>query len=597
MKFHRPLLAVTFLWMLGGAAHAQGVSLESLVKSSQTAMEASQWEDALDLNKRVISRFGQENPYRLYGAQFGTVFYRKGVCEMKLKRWPEAMRSFEECYQNFPNTGADQANLYQKLALLKWGEAAMGAEDWKLAINQFSKFTDERDQTRDVFPQGSFHINFAICHYRLGNLAEGNDHLEIAIRNKVNFPTPETGIVAGFQALVEAAVAKRDEQVMLDFIGKNRGELIISQDEMAKYSGVFLKLAGDALTADMQRAALALYQFVPDTGEDSTEVIKLAALALIHERCGNVRGAFAAYQQIVRYFPKTASRENYLYQLIRTASLIGEEKSAGEAAGDLLREFPASAHLAEVRDAGIEFPDNGPPVVFATADKGDFALSRVPQTPEFIAAIDFYEGRKYQEAKAAFKQLAATGGDDGELAKYYLTESLRKIGDLNGMTTELPSIEKKSLLGPRRLRQLEIDRLWDTVRQKNWPQLAALAASPATERLPGDQRAQIAHCHGLALEALGQSTQALDAFNTAMTADAGASEEIARDAAMHVLRILQADPEVKAAITDKAANHKSPGFRKLKEAAAVATLFELSLGAGMPLPPEFRLFLKFKSDR
>jgi tetratricopeptide (TPR) repeat protein len=580
MRFRRPLLAIALL-CIGSPAWSQNANLEALVKKARTTMAAEQWEEALDQNKRVISRFGQENPYRLYGAQFGTIYYRKGVCEMKLKRWADAMRSFEDCYQNFPNTGPDNGNIYQKLALLKWGESAMGAQQWELALSRFTKFSDERNNELDLFPQGAFHINLAICHYKLGQLPAGNDHLEIAIRNKTNFPTPETGIVAGFQAMVETAIVKRDEQVMLDFIVKNRGELIIPQEEMEKFSGVFLKLAGDALTAGMQRTALALYQFVPDSGEDATEAIKLAALALIHEQNGNVRGAFAAYQQIVLYFPKTANRENHLYQLIRTASMIGEEKSADNAAGDLLREFPASTHLEEVRDAGIGFPDNGPPVTFATPDKADFALSTLPQTNEFIAAIDFYQGRKYQEAKAAFTQLGSQPGEGSIFARFYLCECLRKIGDLDGMARELPSVEKSAILGPRRLRQLEIDTLWDAVRQKDWARVASLAASRDNERLPSDQRAQAAHCHGLALEALGHPREALNAFNAAMTADAGASEEIARDASMHVLRILLADPDSKTA-----------GSPKQKEAAAVATLFEFSLGAGMPLPPEFRVFLK-----
>jgi len=580
MKFRCSLLAIALL-CVGSPARSQNANLEALVKQAKTTMAAEQWEEALDLNKRVISRFGQENPYRTYGAQFGTVYYRKGVCEMKLKRWTDAMRSFEDCYQNFPNTGQDRGNLYQKLALLKWGESAMGAEQWELAISRFTKFSDERDKVQDVFPQGAFHINLAICNYKLGRLSAGNDHLEIALRNKTNFPTPETGIVAGFQAMVETAISKRDEQVMLDFIVKNRGELIIPQEEMEKFSGVFLKLAGDALTADMQRSALALYQFVPDSGEDATEAIKLAALALIHERNGNIRGAFAAYQQIVRYFPKTASRENYLYQLIRTACLIGEDKSADDAAGDLLREFPASNHLAEVRDAGIAFPDNGPPVTFATPDKADFALGNMPQTNEFIAAIDFYQGRKYQEAKAVFTQLSSKPDASANFARFYLSECFRKIGDLDGMIWERSAVEKNNALGPRRLRQLEIDTLWDAVRKKNWQELAPLAASRDNERLPNDQRAQVAHCHGLALEALGQPREALNSFNIAMTADAGASEEIARDAAMHVLRILLADPD-----------SQTTGSLERREAAAVATLFEFSLGAGMPLPPEFRVFLK-----
>ncbi|MES2439164.1 MAG: tetratricopeptide repeat protein [Verrucomicrobiota bacterium] len=599
MKLRGRLISLSATWVLAGPAYSQNAGLESLVAQSQAAMEGNRWEEALDFNKRVVSRYGQENPFRVYGAQFGTVYYRKGVCEMKLKRWDEAMRSFEICYRDFPNEGKDPGNSYQKLALLKWGEAAMGAEDWELAISRFSKFTDERDRKGDPFPQGAFYINLAVCQYRLGRLAEGNENLEIAIRNKGDFPTPDSGIVAGFQGLVEAAIAKRDEQVLLDFIGKNRGELIIGQEEMKGFSGVFLKLAGDALAAGMQRAAIAVYQFVPDTGDDATEALKLAAMALIHERNGNVRGAFAGYLQIERYFPKAANRENHLYQLIRTASLIGEADLAKEHAGRMLRDFPQSAHLQEIRGAGIEIPETAPAPAAVAPPRQDF-VAGVPKTPAFTVAIDFYQGRKYREARDAFAGVASRPGvpeDEKLLAEFYQTECLRKLGDLDGLAKAVSSFGGKAALGVLRSRQLEIDALWEAVRTKNWHHLESLASGRTDQRLPGDQRAQVACCLGLALENTGHPVEALNAYNIAMTSDAGASEEIARDAALNVMRIHLADAEVRQAIATWMTPEEdklSSGFLKLREAASVATLFELSLGAGTPLPAELKELLKYK---
>ena len=52
----------------------------------------------------------------------------------------------------------------------------------------------------------------------------------------------------------------------------------------------------------------------------------------------------------------------------------------------------------------------------------------------------------------------------------------------------------------------------------------------------------------------------------------------------------QEDPEVQASLTG--GGRERPGFSRLKEAAAVAFLFELTLGAGTPLPAEFKEFLK-----
>ena len=593
MKLHALLIYSFVAWSLGVTARGENEGLEGWVAKAQVAMDANRWEDALDLNKRVVSRYGQENPLREYGAQFGAVYFRKGLCEMKLKRWDDAMRSFEICYRDFPNDKADQGNHYQKLALLKWGESAIAMEAWELAIQQFAKFTDERDRQRDVFPQGVFYISLAACHYKLGHISEGNENLEIAIRNQADFPTPDSGIIAGFQALVETALAHKDEQALLDFIGKNRGGLIIQQEEMQKFSTVFLKLAGDALAGGMQRAAVAIYQVIPDADDDTTERIKLAAMALIHEKSGHLRGAFAAYRQLERYFPRDSGREVNLYHLVRIAVILREEKLAQLYAGRLLAEFPGSVRLGEIREAEIDFPETASAALPLKREATLASSLPLPQTPEFAAAIDLYQGRYYREAALAFSKIQR-GADEvaATFAEFYGTECLRKLGDLEGLAKAVESLEKNPVLGAARLRQLKINTMWESVRTKNWSPLALQASDWLDHEIPSDQRAQAALCHGLALENLGHPAGALDAYSMAMTADAGASEEIARQAALHALRLHHADPDVQAALAGGAApKQDSLGFPRLKEAAALARLFESTLGAGTALPQEFRGFL------
>ena len=82
-----------------------------------------------------------------------------------------------------------------------------------------------------------------------------------------------------------------------------------------------------------------------------------------------------------------------------------------------------------------------------------------------------------------------------------------------------------------------------------------------------------------------------------MTADAGATEEVARHAAIGVMHIHLGDPDVRDAIARRGTpeeNLQSAGAIRLREAAAVASLFELSLGAGVALPAEFKDFLERK---
>ncbi|MEY3896353.1 MAG: hypothetical protein RLZZ214_1873 [Verrucomicrobiota bacterium] len=593
---------------LAVCAVSQNEELAGLVDGARAAMKERDWQQALDLHTQAANRFGQQDPLRRFGAQFGAVYYQKGVCEMKLKRWDEAMRSFEICYRDFPNGGAspDSENPFQIMALCKWGEAAMGAEQWELAAGLFAKFIGERDKTRDRFPKGSFYVNSAVCQYKLGRIAEGNENLEIAIRNKENFPTPESGIIAGFQALAGAAIARGDEQALLDFIDKNRGALVMDSAENRRYSGVFLKLAGDASAAGMPRAALAVYQLVPNseedaTGADSPAAIRLAAVALIHEKAGNLRGAFAAYELLESDHPRATNREGNLYQLIRTASLIGESDSARRHARMLYQEFPKSPHLVELRAMGFDVTDG--PAAAAPTKPSSTPAKALPKSRGFAAALDLYQGRRYEEAKSAFREIqarhqAATPPDAeiSTLAAFYESECLRKLGDLDGLAKALQEFVKNPALDGNKLRQIEIDGLWDAVRTSDWNRVDQLAGVLNHQRLPGDQRSQTAYCRGLALEHLGHPTAALMAYHTAITADAGASEEIARQAALNVMRLHRADAEVQAAIAAWGApgdQRDHPGYSRLREAASVAALFELSLGAGTPLPVDFKELLKY----
>jgi tetratricopeptide (TPR) repeat protein len=367
--------------------------VSELTTQALAEMEADRWEDALKLLARCVEQH-DTRALELYGPAFGVTWYRKGICELRLKRWDDAAISFETCYRKYPNPGGngDGGNLYHKRALLRWGEAAQGAGKHEEAIRLFRKFMEERDKTRDdEFDPGSHYLNLAICHFRLGQLPEGIESLETVVQNKPRFRAPDSGIIAAFQAFVEAAIAKRDEKPLLSFLDRYRSGIVLEPFEMEPYAGLFLKLAADALAADMDGAALVLCQLVPPsdvmsadlrsrlarlgnrgevkeltrtvskaklqasldalskqrTAGEPLEVVQLGLVAVIHEKRGNVRGALAAYRQLEQYYPKTAKREDHLFHLVRTTAALGEP--AGECGERFLKDFPNSKHLPAVR--------------------------------------------------------------------------------------------------------------------------------------------------------------------------------------------------------------------------------------------------------
>lgn len=398
--FH-PVVTVALVATQAGYAQQSEETFGSLVERSLAEINAEKWQEALTTLDTIVTRFGGEDAMKTIGPQFGAIHYRKGLCELKLRKWKEAAHSFEICYRDFPNSPEatnGNINAFQKRALLKWGEAAMGAGEWELALSQFRKFLGERNKDTDTYPPGALYINVAICNYKLGRIPPGNLNLEIAISNKESFPTPDSGIVAGFEALVGTAIASRNEQALLDFIRKNRGELVFEPFEMSVFSAVYMKLGADAFAADMPASALAIYQLVPSSeaviddlrarihgmgpleqirdgldliskkdlqdrlaaieaeyrGPSAPEIIKLAAAALIHEKRGNIRGAYAACQQLVLYFPSAARREDYLFDLIRLGIALGEPSDVtARHTAKLLEEFPNSANAGSVRQLAL----------------------------------------------------------------------------------------------------------------------------------------------------------------------------------------------------------------------------------------------------
>ncbi len=263
------------------------------------------------------------------------------------------------------------------------------------------------------------------------------------------------------------------------------------------------------------------------------------------------------------------------------------------------------AFLVSATKSQLTYRETAVATETANARVLDYKTIFLYEPREFTEAMDLFQARKYEEAKQKFiavkdrfKPVYAVENSHAALAAFYELEGLRKLGDLDGLAAALQQFDKSPLTRDTQLRQLELYVLWDAVRAKDWATLEGLARERAKTRLPGDQRAQVAYLHGLALEGLARPDEALFAYQTAITADAGASEDVARQAALRLLAILNQHPEVQKAIQawdTPQQNKNSAGYTKLIEASAIARMFEQSLGAGAPLPVEFKGLLKYES--
>ena len=97
-------------------------------------MKKGQWEEARALFQQIVAEWGNDSYYRKIPA-FGTVYYNRGYCEMKLKRFTDAIVSFRTCYEDYDNKtevgeAVSSSNVYRKTAVFQWAAAEQYQENW-----------------------------------------------------------------------------------------------------------------------------------------------------------------------------------------------------------------------------------------------------------------------------------------------------------------------------------------------------------------------------------------------------------------------------------------------------------------------------------
>ncbi len=264
-------------------------------------------------------------------------------------------------------------------------------------------------------------------------------------------------------------------------------------------------------------------------------------------------------------------------------------------------------YLEAATDKAIRYRVNKVASSFEDARIATFKSIYVYDPDLFIEAKDLYETRKYEDALKKIKEVQTKYAPiaaivDGPVAKanFLELECYRKLSNLKELDKALRAFDKGSLTSDIYQRQLQIYLLWDKLRNEEWNNLTQLAEEYADVKLTGEQRAQVAYCNGVALEKIQKPQEALFQYQIVITADGGASEVVAADAALRILGILQADPAVKEAkVAWDAEGEPQPlvGTIGLHEAAAVAKLYEMSLGGGKLLPSKYTYFLKYSVEQ
>lgn len=205
--------------------------------------------------------------------------------------------------------------------------------------------------------------------------------------------TADVGIVAAFLALSQAVIHEKNEKAMVDFLNKNRADITLEPYQMYEFTPVFMKLASNALDAEMYIATFSLYALIPGTDDviqdievrlaqlperrgikdgtrtletdrlkkglgkmqsklrsgDPDDVGVLSAMCYLHDQAGNQRGVYGALEQLELYYNKSKKREDNLYNLVRVSSIIGEIMDTEQYGSTFLKDFPESEKVESVR--------------------------------------------------------------------------------------------------------------------------------------------------------------------------------------------------------------------------------------------------------
>jgi tetratricopeptide (TPR) repeat protein len=408
--------------------------------------------------------------------------------EKSIEMFNAAKESFTLC-RTFPSDERGK-NFYFNKALLYLGEAEQALNECQSAIANYKKFIVDREQQpiKDTYHIGMFNINMAISHFKLEKpaLAEGLVYYETALKNKDKMRVPSAAIVSAFKDFAGAAIVDKNEKILVDFVNNNRGELTLDPYEMYQFIPFFRKYAAEAFSKDMLNAAFTLYALMPgtiETEEDLSvfdkdligytrpmvadgfinrnarqsvtriqnnlehirksiksgephELLALRSLAFTHENEGYTRGAYNAYKMMGKHYRKTKGREDNLYNLVRTSSLIGEVMETEKYGRLFLNKFPDSKYVNDVRNMMLIslFYSGEYEVAYKVANEliGDLAENTKPHDLclHVLSGSMFYLGQFFDADPFLKKHVKMYPESDYKIAaRYFVASNYSRLED------------------------------------------------------------------------------------------------------------------------------------------------------------------------
>lgn len=280
------LATASIVGMTPTTASAQNVG-ENIMEGI-SAMKKQEWLKAHSLLSSVTNQLGDRGK-GLFGGKYGTVYYNKGFCELKLGKDLVAMGgeenvakgaeyltmavdSFKKC-REIPSDDMSQ-NPYFNKCLLLLGQSQQALTEFAEAIKTYKKFLEVRDPEKDSYNIGMYNINMAICYFKLEkpDLSEGSKYYTNALQNKDKWRVPDSAIVTAFKDFASATIEQNKEQALVDFINENRAVITLEPFKMYQFTPFFRKYGAEAFEKNMINGAFSLYALMPGTIETRDDI-------------------------------------------------------------------------------------------------------------------------------------------------------------------------------------------------------------------------------------------------------------------------------------------------------------------------------------
>ena len=445
------LVALCSLWLSSRCALAQrdpelaDAGPEKLELKAVNFMNKGKWEQAHALFQKIIRDWGNDDFFSNQPS-FGTLFYNRGYCEMRLKRFAKAVASFRKCHEEFDNEIDDGEvagirNVYWKTAVFQWAMAEQHRENYEEAVKRYHAFELLKpDPKIDSFHPVIYHRNLGMCHAKLDHRREAEDNVRKAFRlaRGPRYRLPVSSLWPGFLGVLESYVRAKDEdetEGASAFVDKF-GPVLLTEPLMhGYYAGRLLKMGEDSVEGDLLGLAWRLYPLVPKTDavllagkladpsklslpqkralkdfqtkEEKGEPLEIATyfgLSKLYERVGDTRAQFAIFDYMATHYLKTSLRPSILYLATRAADNVREMADLQQHGLQFLQEFPHHELAPEVSSMLLNSLFFNGEYERCVAIAGDLrptlALgSKERDLPDFVYAGSLYYLGRYKEAQ------------------------------------------------------------------------------------------------------------------------------------------------------------------------------------------------------